>query len=276
MRRQGLKGLAPYLTAGDGGLETTLAVLRELDAAGVAAVELGIPFSDPIADGPVLQAASERALQAGTTLAGTLEMLREFRQGSRGAAGSDLPVALMSYTNPLLRRGWWNTCQEVAQAGGDALIVADLPVEESGEMREAALSAGLCPVHFVAPTTSEERIRQAGAISCGFLYVVGRVGVTGARTQFDASTQDFLAFVRQCTEAPLAVGFGVAAAKDVSEATRHADLAIVGTALTARMHKAASENQDFLSASVHAAGSFVRDLLRGLAVAAVPEPDQNS
>ncbi|MFQ5518072.1 MAG: tryptophan synthase subunit alpha, partial [Acidimicrobiia bacterium] len=124
-------GLAPYVTAGDGGLDTTLAVLRALDRAGVTCVELGVPFSDPVADGPVLQAATARALAEGTTLDGVLSVVAGFRRGGRGAAGSDLPVAIFSYANPLLRRGWRRSCELIAAAGADALIVPDLPVEES-------------------------------------------------------------------------------------------------------------------------------------------------
>lgn len=264
LRRRGGKGLAPYVTAGDGGLETTLAVLRALDDAGAACVELGVPFSDPIADGPLLQQAADRALADGTTLAGILSTVREFRSGSRGRPGSELPVALMSYSNPLLRRGWSALCRDAAKAGVDALIVPDLPPEEAGEMREAALSSGICPIFFVAPTTTEPRVRMAAEASRGFLYVVGRTGVTGAATDIDAATVSFLQRVRAAAALPLAVGFGLATPGQVAAALAHADLAIVGSALVRHIHESARSAPDFVAAAARAAAGFLTELRRGL------------
>lgn len=264
LRRRGAKGVAPYVTAGDGGLETTLQVLRALDRAGATCVELGVPFSDPIADGPVLQAAAERALAAGTTLDGILSMLREFRGGSRGEAGSDMPVAIFSYANPLLRRGWQEVCRRIAKAGGDALLIPDMPVEEGAEMRAAAGEAGLCPVFFVAPTTSPERLAAAAGASRGFLYAIGRFGVTGGETALDERTLEFLRRARAATELPLAVGFGLRSAEQVAAVTRYADLAIVGSALVAHIHAAASGAEDYLEAAAQAAGEFLSQLIEGV------------
>jgi len=263
MRSRGERGLAPYVTAGDGGLATTLEVLRALDGAGAACVELGVPFSDPIADGPVLQAAAERGLAAGTGLDGILEMVREFRSGSGGSAGSDLPVALFCYANPLVRRGWEEACRQAARAGVDALLVPDLPVEEGGPMRAAALSAGLCPVFFVAPTTSQARLEAAAGASRGFLYAIGRFGVTGAPTELDASTLSFLRRVKEHCALPLAVGFGIGTPEQVATVLGEADLAVVGSALVQHVHEAASKGADFVAAAAHAACAFLRSLQEG-------------
>ncbi|RMH02653.1 MAG: tryptophan synthase subunit alpha [Planctomycetota bacterium] len=253
LRAAGRRGVAPYLTAGDGGLATTVAVLAALEEAGAACVELGVPFSDPIADGPVLQAAGERALAAGTSLGAILDALAGYR-----AAGGELPVALMSYANPLLRRGWEAACAAAAAAGADALIVPDLPLEESGEMRAAAAAAGLCPIHFAAPTSPVERLRAAAAASRGFLYVVGRTGVTGSGTTFDAATRAFLARVAALSPIPTAVGFGIRSAADVRAAVAHADLAIVGSAMVERLHAAGP------AAAPAAAAAFLAELQEGL------------
>ncbi|MDP6519586.1 MAG: tryptophan synthase subunit alpha [Planctomycetota bacterium] len=255
LRDQCARGIAPYITAGDGGLACTLEVLHALDRGGAHCVELGLPFSDPIADGPVLQAASTRALAAGTSLTGTLEMLRAFRQ-----AGGRVPIALMSYANPLMRHGLSETALRVAQAGADALIVPDIPLEEGALLEQACAEAALCPIFFAAPTSNDDRIIQAGARSRGFLYVVGRVGVTGGGTTFDSETQTFLARARALSAAPIAVGFGIATAADVRAAVEHADLAIVGTALVRHLHACGSNPGERAAA----ASAFLAELQTGL------------
>ena len=253
------RGLAPYVTAGDGGLETTLAVLRALDRAGASCAELGLPFSDPIADGPVLQAAADRALAAGTTFDGVLGMLARFREKSA------LPVVIMSYANPLLRRGWEASARAIREAGGSGLLVADLPVEEGDAMRAAAEDAGLAPIFFVSPTTSEARMTRAIEASRGFVYAIGRFGVTGARTTLDPAAQAFLARVRERSNGlPVAVGFGIATAEDVRAAVEHADLAIVGSALVQRIHEAFEAGGGKPAAAAQAAEDFARELMEGI------------
>jgi tryptophan synthase alpha chain len=262
LRAEGRRGIAPYVTAGDGGPETTLAVLRALEREGAACAELGVPFSDPIADGPKLQAAHQRALEAGTTLDGVLETLARLRRGSDGAPASDLPVVLMSYANPLLRRGWQRACEEIASAGGDALLVADLPVEEGEALLEPARRAGLCPIFFAAPTSGDERILRAAAWSRGFLYVIGRTGVTGAPTELDQGFQGFVARVRALAgELPLGVGFGIDGPEAVARAVRHADLAIVGSALAVHVHRTAGGKAELAGP---AAADFLRRLSAGI------------
>jgi tryptophan synthase alpha chain len=252
LREKNQPGIAPYVTAGDGGLEQTLAVLHALEKAGATCVELGIPFSDPIADGPVLQAAASRSLEVGTSLQNSLKMIQQFR-----ADGGQMPLAVMSYINPLLQRGGLEkTCRAIADAGADALIVPDLPIEESAPLEKACAENNLAAVLFAAPTSSEERIRSAGERSSGFLYVVGRVGVTGSATAFDDQTQALLQKARRLSPIPIAVGFGIRTADDIRAATQHADLAIVGTALVEKLH--ASSNP------ATTAFDFLTDLKLGL------------
>jgi tryptophan synthase alpha chain len=259
LRSRGAAGLAPYVTAGDGGLDTTLAVLRALDAGGATCVELGVPFSDPIADGPILQAAATRSLEEGTTLSGILELVARLR-----AEGSELPVALFSYANPLVRLGWKEAARRSAQVGVDAWLVPDLIPEEAEEMRSAALEAGICPIFFVAPTSAPERIAAAAEASRGFLYVIGRLGVTGGKTELDSSTHEFLEGVRRATDLPLAVGFGLSTAEQVAAVTRHADLAIVGSAYVARLHRAFTDAGRSPEAAAEEAANYLRELARGL------------
>ncbi len=259
-RKRSARSLAPYVTAGDGGLETTLAVLRALaEVDGVACVELGLPFSDPIADGPVLQAAHERALAARTTFGGVLECIGKFR------AERALPIVVMTYANPIFRRGWEESCRAIAEAGADGLLVADLPVEEGAEMAAAAEGTGLCPIFFVAPTTSEERMRRAIAASRGFVYAIGRFGVTGSGARLDGAADEFLGRVSSVArDLPVAVGFGISTAKDVAAATRAADVAIVGSALVRRAHEAFERAGRRPEAAASAAREAASELSRGL------------
>jgi tryptophan synthase alpha chain len=256
-KRAGERGVAPFVTAGDGGLSRTLAVLRALDRAGASCAELGLPFSDPIADGAVLQAAADRALAAGTTFAGVCEVLRALRAGDARHAASELPIAIMSYSNPLLVRGLENSARELANAGADAWLVADVPLEEGDELRRAGDAAGLATIAFVSPTTDDARLANAARHSRGFLYAIGRFGVTGTATDLDDAAQNFLARARTaCGELPLAVGFGIDSATKVRAAVRHADLAIVGSALVEHVHRAGGDDAQ----AAEAAEQFVRAL----------------
>ena len=260
LKRAGRRALAPFVMAGDGGLETTLAVLRALARPEVACVELGLPFSDPIADGPVLQAAADRALSSGTSFGGVLELLRELRRP--GTRACDLPVAIMSYANPLFVRGIERSCKLLAEAGADGLLVPDLPLKEAAELREAALGAGLCPIFFVSATTTPARAAQAIQASRGFLYAIGRFGVTGASADPGDAAQEFLGRTRALAgELPLAVGFGIGSASAVRAALREADLAIVGSALVERIQRTPGD----AAAKAAAAGTFLEELTQGLA-----------
>lgn len=249
---RGALGVAPYVTAGDGGLARTKLVLHALERAGATCVELGIPFSDPIADGPALQEAAQRSLAAGTTLEGVLDTVRAYRGG-----GGELPILAFTYANPLMRRGPEAAARMLAEAGVDGILVPDLPVEEADVLFEPARRAGLSTVAFVTPTTSEARTRAAAAASRGFLYVIGRLGITGARTELGGETLEYLERVRACADVPLGVGFGLAAPDQVAALKGHATLAIVGTALVRHVHAAGADD----AVAAAAAETFVRGLV---------------
>jgi tryptophan synthase alpha chain len=255
-RQRGEKGVLPYITAGDGGLDTTLEVMRALERAGAAGIELGLPFSDPIADGPALQAAAQRALECGTALEGVLGIVRRFRMES------ELPLVLMTYANPLVRRGLERACGLLAEAGLDGVLVVDLPPEEAGTLLEAARASQLAPIFFASPTSDDERIRRAARASRGYLYAIGRLGVTGRRTALDQATLDFLRRVRAlCGELAVAAGFGIATPEQVRAVHAAADLAIVGTALVEHVHRAsASGSRADPARAAAAAEEFLRPM----------------
>jgi len=259
LRARGARGVAPYITAGDGGLERTRAALFALQSAGATCVELGVPFSDPIADGPVLQAAAQRALAHGTSLTAILDMLRAAR-----AEGLTLPVVLFSYANPFVHSGWEASLERARAAGADGILVPDVPIEEGDALRDAAEAVDLCPIFFAAPTTSAERIERAGEMSSGFLYTIGRFGVTGKTTELADDVLAFLERVRSLTERPIAVGFGIANREQVRAVTQHADLAIVGSALVRHMHDTATNQGE--AAAIEAARAYVADLVQGTRV----------
>jgi tryptophan synthase alpha chain len=262
LRAQQRCGLAPYVTAGDGGMETTLAVLRALDRASVDCVELGLPFSDPVADGPVLQAAAERAIAAGASFDRVLDLIARFR---REAPIGQVPIVLMGYANPLLRRGWEASCNALAEAGADGVLVADLPIEEGAPLAAAAEKAGIAAIFFAAPTTADERLAAAVRLSRGFLYAIGRLGVTGARASVDPAQRGFLDRVRAAAgDLPVAVGFGLSTAEQVRAVAAHADLAIVGSAMVDRIHRAFTASGGSSRAAAREAEDFARELTKGL------------
>jgi len=247
LRARRALGAAPFVTAGDGGLARTLAVLHGLAEGGAAVIELGVPFSDPVADGPALAAAAQRALGAGTTLAGVAEVVRVFR-----SEGGAVPIAVFAYTNTLLAGGLARNLALLADAGVDGLLVPDAPVEELTPFVRAAGSVGLAVAAFVAPTTSPLRARAAAELAAGrgprgealapggFVYAIGRVGVTGAATEVDSACRATLTALRDTLgDVPLGVGFGLRARAQVRALEGVAELAIVGTALVAHVHAAA-------------------------------------
>jgi len=259
LRARGEKGVLPYVTAGDGGLDTTLEVLRALERAGAAGIELGLPFSDPIADGAALQAAAQRALEAGTTLDGVLETVGRFR------AESELPLVLMTYANPLVRRGLRSACGRLAQAGLDGVLIVDLPVEEAEPLLSAADATDLAPIFFASPTSDDDRIRASAQASRGYLYAIGRLGVTGAQTVLGETTLGFLRRVRALAgELPVAAGFGIATPEQVRAVHAEADLAIVGTALVEHVHRASTAGD---RPDPAAAGAAAEQFLRPMTLA---------
>jgi tryptophan synthase alpha chain len=218
-------GLVAYVTAGDPDLARTAEILVSLATNGADVLEVGIPFSDPLADGPVIQRASERALASGSTLRGALAMIRQARPAIAA------PIVLFTYANPVLRMGEAAFVAAAADAGVDGVLVLDLPVEEAGPFRDLLVGAKLDPIFLLSPTTTDARIRASSDLGRGFLYVISRLGVTGARDQVAADAQSLVARIRKHTALPLALGFGISTPEQVAEVGRWADAAVVGSAL---------------------------------------------
>ncbi len=250
LRREGRRGFIPFITAGDPDLETTRALIVELARAGATAVELGVPFSDPVADGPTIQRSSERALRRGVGLSDVLSVIREARRET------DVPVILFGYFNPILQFGVERFAEESARAGADGVLVTDLVPEESLDFNAALASRGLDQIFLVAPTTSDARLRSIAARASGFVYAVSRAGVTGARTDLSAEAARLVARLREVTNLPVAVGFGISTPEHVSEVWTYADAAVVGSALVAEIEK--HEGRADLVSRV---GAFARFLL---------------
>jgi len=225
VRRDGGPGLVAYVTAGDPTLERSAEILVSLAASGADVLEVGIPFSDPLADGPVIQRASERALAGGTTLRRALGMIRETR--ARIAA----PIVLFTYANPILRMGEDAFVAAAAAAGVDGVLVLDLPVEEAGAFRGRLVAAGIDPIFLLSPTTTDERIAVSAELGRGFLYVISRLGVTGVRDQLAADVEPLVRRIRARSSLPLALGFGISTPEQVAQVGRWADAAVVGSAL---------------------------------------------
>jgi tryptophan synthase alpha chain len=218
-------GLVTYLTAGDPDAARSVDLLVAVARAGADLIEVGVPFSDPLADGPVIQRATERALSKGMTLHGTLDIVRRTR------AATDVPIVLFTYANPILRMGVERFARDAADAGVDGVLVLDYPVEEAEPLRKPILDAGLDPIFLVSPTTTEDRIRRSAELGRGFLYLISRLGVTGVRDRFDNGIETVASRVRSCSPLPLAVGFGIATPEHVAHACTFADAAVVGSAL---------------------------------------------
>ena len=215
-------GLVTYVTAGDPDAETSIEILIALSKAGADVLEVGVPFSDPLADGPVIQRATERALAAGMTLRGTLEVVRAVR------AAVETPIVLFTYANPVVRMDPAVFAGAAQDAGVDGVLVLDYPVEESEPLRAPQLAAGLDPIFLISPTTTNDRIRRSSELGRGFLYVISRLGVTGVRDQVSADARGIVERVRTLSTLPVAVGFGISTPEHVAQACQSADAAVVG------------------------------------------------
>lgn len=220
-------GLIVYLTAGCPDYAATQAAIIAAAAAGADVIEIGVPFSDPMADGPVIQEASTKALAAGATLAKTLQLVRDVRQQTT------VPLALMTYCNPVLQAGTTAFCQAAAAAGVDGLIVPDLPLEEAGLLQPACQAAGLAYVPLIAPTSTPERVRALAQSGNGFIYLVATAGVTGVREMSYEPLAPLCQAVRQATDVPLAIGFGIGTPTAARAAAQQADAVIIGSAVMA-------------------------------------------
>jgi len=225
LRARSERALMPYFTAGDPSLADTQRLVVEAARRGADVIELGVPFSDPLADGPVIQRSSERALSRGVTLARVLELVREIRKASQ------LPLVLFSYLNPLLQRGLERVAREAAQAGVDGVLVTDLPPEEGEAWISAARAAEIDTIFLASPTSPDERLRKVAEASRGFVYAISRTGVTGERQALSDDARPLVARLRALTRVPVALGFGISTPEQVKQAAAAADAVVVGSAL---------------------------------------------
>jgi tryptophan synthase alpha chain len=227
-------GLVAFLTAGDPTLEATESFVLALAEAGADVIELGVPFSDPLADGPAIQRSSERALRAGTTLAGVLDVARAIR------LRSDVALVLFSYYNPVLQMGVERFSARAAASGADGVLITDLTIEEAGDYQRIVQAQGLDTIFLAAPTSTDERLARIAKMASGFLYVISRTGVTGARESLPEDLPALIRRVRRVTELPVAVGFGISLPGQVSLLGGLADAAVVGSALVQEIERAST------------------------------------
>jgi tryptophan synthase alpha chain len=227
-------GIVAYLTAGDPDLATTRDIALAAIDNGADVIELGVPFSDPLADGPVIQRASERAVARGTTLTDVLGLAKELR-----SARPDAGLLLFSYLNPAIRMGMKTFCAKAAEAGADGVLLTDMIVEEAGEYLEAMHAHKLAPVFLAAPTSPDARLKSIAGASQGFVYAISRVGITGTRQKVAGDAAELVARLRKFTTLPIAVGFGISNADHVKAVGEFADAAVIGSALVALIEKSA-------------------------------------
>jgi tryptophan synthase alpha chain len=225
LRQDRTAGLVTYVTAGDPDLARTGGILRALDRAGADVIEVGVPFSDPLADGPVIQRATERALASGTTLAQVLDLVGRVRSSVQA------PIVIFSYANPILRLGAERFADRCRDAGVDGVLVLDLPIEEADEFRNMLVVRGIDTILLLSPTTTDERLRKAAALGSGFLYAISRLGVTGARDRIADGAHEMVERIRRVSDLPVALGFGISKPEHVREVGQWADAAVVGSAL---------------------------------------------
>lgn len=225
LHKQGDKALVTFITAGDPDLATTAALLPRMAEAGADIIELGIPFSDPMADGPTIQRASERALAGGVTLEAVMSMVSKVRDQVSA------PIVLMGYSNPIYSYGWQRFAEDAVKAGIDGLLLVDLPPEEAGELLPAAKAAGLEVIFLLTPTSDDTRIKQVSRYGSGFLYYVTVTGVTGARQSVSNSLEDELKAVRNTIKLPVVAGFGISTPEQAAQVAAAADGVVVGSAI---------------------------------------------
>jgi tryptophan synthase alpha chain len=259
LRKQGRAALVTFVTAGDPDPATSLTILRALPAAGADLVELGMPFTDPMADGPAIQMSSQRALKAGQTLAKTLAMVREFRQ-----ADAATPIVLMGYYNPIYIYGVDRFLADASSAGVDGLIVVDLPPEEDAELCLPALKAGLSFIRLATPTTDDKRLPAVLANTSGFVYYVSITGITGAAAPDTAKVTEAVVRIKRHTALPVAVGFGVRTAEQAAAIASGADGVVVGSALVSALKASLGPDEKATAKTVTSVVNLVAELARGV------------
>jgi len=253
--------LIPYITAGDPSAQVTPALMHALVAAGADVIELGVPFSDPMADGPVIQRAGLRAIERGVGLGAVLSMVAEFRR-----TDDRTPVVLMGYANPIERMGQAEFARQAAEAGVDGVLVVDYPPEEMSAFSGFLDEAGIAPIFLLAPTSTEDRIRKVGEIARGYVYYVSLKGVTGAGHLDIASVEDRLAQIRRHVTVPVGVGFGIRDAESAQRLSRTADAVVIGSKLIETMEAAVAKagEGDADAAAIEAAASWLKGIRAAL------------
>ncbi len=231
LRSVGRKGFVPFVTAGDPDLEASLAICLKLAELGADVIELGVPFSDPMADGPTIQRSSERALKQNVSLTHVIDLAGEFR------TRSDVPIVLFSYFNPVMRFGIDEFCAAAANSGIDGLLLTDVIENEAAELSSRLAGHGIDLISLVAPTTTDERLAKICDHARGFIYAISRAGVTGARSDVSSTAEQLVARTRRFTDLPVAVGFGISTDEQISEVWRYADAAVVGSAIVAEIER---------------------------------------
>ena len=262
LKREGRAALVTFITAGDPDTETSLAIVKALPAAGADVIELGMPFTDPMADGPAVQAAGVRAIHAGQTMRKTLAMVREFRERD-----DTTPIVLMGYYNPIYIYGVETFLADAKAAGIDGLIVVDLPPEEDEELCLPALKAGLNFIRLATPTTDDKRLPAVLANTSGFVYYVSITGITGAAAADPAKVKDAVARIKRHTELPVAVGFGVRNADQARAIAEGADGVVVGSALVEAVRQSLDEPGGATATTVKAVTDLVAQLAKGVRAA---------
>jgi tryptophan synthase alpha chain len=253
LKKRRESALIPFVTAGDPEIKTTLKILRALEEGGADAIEVGVPFSDPMADGATIQRASERALRGRTSLTHVLKLIREFRRDS------EIPVVLFGYYNPFFQYGLKRFVRDASAAGVDGVLCVDLPPEESDELRGQAEKAGLHTIFLLAPTSDGRRIKLVARLGRGFIYYVSVTGVTGARRALESELQAQVARIRRYTSLPIGVGFGISTPEQAARIASFADAAVVGSALIDVMERAGRNGK-----KVQDAKTFVARLKRAM------------
>src|SRR5438105_9310425 len=259
LKAEGRAALVTFITAGDPEPETSLAILQALPAAGADVIELGMPFTDPMADGPAIQLSSQRALKSGQTLRKTLDMVRAFRR-----ANNDVPIVLMGYYNPIYIYGVDRFLTDAKDAGVDGLIVVDLPPEEDEELCLPALQAGLHFIRLATPTTDDRRLPAVLANTSGFVYYVAITGITGTATPDPAKVSAAIARIKRHTSLPVAVGFGVRTAEQAAVIAAGADGVVVGSALVDALRASLDGEGNATAGTVEAVAGVVSSLAQGV------------
>lgn len=249
LNARGEHALVCFLTCGDPDFATTEKLVAKIVESGADIVELGVPFSDPLADGPTIQASSFRALQAGATVRGVFATVSSIRQKC------DAPIVLMTYFNPVNKYGLEKFAQDAADAGADGVIMTDLPIEEASDWKKAADKAGLSTIFLLAPTSTKDRIALTAKLANGFIYCVSRTGVTGAQNELPAELKTLVDTIKSASPVPVVVGFGISKPEHVKQVTQYADGAVVGSALVSVIANVSNPDE-----AVERAGEFVKSL----------------